>query len=136
MDVPWHFALLKFCDYTGVTFSLAPCSTTPHVKIETVAPFLYNHDVNGVLHSPGAYTNGYSIYLCPLCVLENRDVSKCYSRNILIGNLVVSSSDQSLLSGAVRQLAVKALVCPRIFAISSKKINLFDCRGTTNNVIL
>ena len=25
-----------------------------------------------VLHNPGTYTNGYSVYVCPLCVLEYR----------------------------------------------------------------
>ena len=30
-----------------------------------------------VLHNLGAYTNGYSVCICPLCALENGDISEC-----------------------------------------------------------
>ena len=86
---------------TGVTFSLAQCSTTPYIKIETVTPFLYNHNVNDVLHNPGAIQMGIPFVYVPYVYCKIGGVSECYSRNLLTGNLVVSSSDQSLLSGAV-----------------------------------
>ena len=36
-------------------------------------------ETNNVLYNPGAYTNGYSICVYPLCILENGGVLECYT---------------------------------------------------------
>ena len=47
-------------------------SHNPNVQMQTLTPFLY---APLVLRNPGEYTNGYSVYVRTLRVLENGGVS-------------------------------------------------------------
>ena len=73
---------------SGVTFSFAPYSTTPHVQILNtcrilVHPWVAQYMLNGVLHNPGTYTKGHSICVWYVCTLDNGHISECYTGTIL-----------------------------------------------------
>ena len=63
--------------YTGVAFWLTQYSTTPpRASVDTwpLPTWPLGCAVHAkwcVLHNPGVYTIGYSVWKCPLCVLEN-----------------------------------------------------------------
>ena len=57
---------------------------TPHVQRKTtwaipVCPLTAQYILNDILCNKGVYTNGYSIWVRPLCVPENGDVWECYT---------------------------------------------------------
>ena len=59
----------------GVTFSLAQYSTPILCMVKQKVEFMYaprvvQYMLNGLLHNLGAYINGYSVCVCPLCVVE------------------------------------------------------------------
>ena len=60
---------------TGVTFSLSRYSTPILCRAKQEVEFMYalgvaQYMLNDALCNPGVYINGYSVCVCPLCVLE------------------------------------------------------------------
>ena len=70
---------------TGATFSLAQYSTTPRMQIKhflhsfTPTSWIAQYMLKWCSAQSWGLHNGYSICVCPQCVLENGDVSKCYT---------------------------------------------------------
>ena len=55
-----------------LTYSI---SHNSNLQMQTLTSFLYAPFGLLVLHNPGVYTNGYSVYVCTLCVLGNGGLS-------------------------------------------------------------